>query len=462
MPFRAGGWLTRITLAVATLSAIPARAADKTLYAFNPLPPPGTPATGAYPLGTLLRSPDGALYGSTWLDGPYGSGTIFKLSPPAAGQTDWNLSVVYAFTGGADGDTPNSSLVMDSSGAIYGTTQYGGASLQGGAFKLTPPGPDAPDGTPWQETVIHNFSYSLAFNLSDGAFPNAGLIMDNDGALYGTTDLGGSTADPYGKGFGAVFKLTSLDNAKTNWQETVLYRFTSVADGQNPMSTLTLDAAGALYGTTFYGGTGPCSDSFSNIMGCGTVFKLTPPASGQSVWVKATLHNFVAGADGAVPHGKLLLDAAGTVYGTTYQGGTGTCVDFVYSVIGCGIIYRLTPAAPGSSDWTESIIYTFTGPDGAFPQGGVIMDAAGTLFGTASGGGPMSYGLVGGYGLVFKLAPPTDAQTYWTETVLYNFDLDTSGKLPLGELVRDSAGCLFGVANSGGPNFGGTIFEVVQ
>ena len=450
-------WLPAITLTI--LSMIPATAAEMTLYNFNPLPRAGALLTGAYPLGTLLRDRDGALYGATWLDGQYGSGTIFKLSPPAAGQTKWSISVVYAFTGGLDGDGPNPGLVMDASGAIYGTTEYGGTSLQGVAFKLTPPLPGG--GTQWHETVIHNFTHSLAYNLSDGAFPSGGLIMDHYGTLYGTTDLGGITTDPSGKGFGAVFKLTPLDAGRTQWQETVLYRFTSVADGQNPMSTLTFDAAGALYGTTFYGGTGTCSDWMFNIIGCGTVFKLSPSSPGQATWSKTTLHNFASGVDGAIPHGKLLLDAAGAVYGITYQGGTGACPDWAGNIIGCGIIYKLMPAAQTRAGWTESIIHTFTGLDGAFPQGGVIMDSTGALYGTASGGGPISYGMVGGYGLVFKLTPSSTGLPYWTETVLYNFDVSETGTRPIGELIRDPAGHLFGVTNSGGPDLGGTIFEIV-
>ena len=446
-----------IALVLAALSALPAAAGERTLYGFNPLPPAGALETGAYPLGTLLRDRDGALYGATWLDGAHGSGTIFKLAPPAPGQTDWSVSVVYAFTGGLDGDGPNPGLVMDSRGAIYGTTQYGGSSLQGVAFKLSPP---ASGGTEWRETVLHNFSYSYVYNLSDGAFPSGGLIMDNQGALYGATDLGGSTADLSGNGFGAVFKLTPVDAGRTQFQETVLYRFSSVVDGQSPMSALTLDAAGALYGTTLYGGTGPCSDWLSNIIGCGTVFKVTPPATGNSAWTKTTLYSFVGGADGAVPEGRLLLDTDGAVYGATYQGGPSACVDWAYSTIGCGIIFKLTPAARGGSAWTESIIHTFMGPDGANPQGGVIMDSTGTLFGSASGGGPVSYGMVGGYGIVFKLTPPAMGQQSWTQTVLYSFDVETSGIRPIGELVRDPAGHLFGVTNSGGTNLGGTIFEI--
>ena len=444
---------------LAVASAFPAGAAEKTLYNFNPLPARGEPQTGAYPLGTLLRDANGALYGATWLDGAYGSGTIFKLSPPAAGQTEWILSVIYAFTGGLDGDMPNPILAMDSTGAIYGTTSYGGTALEGVAFKLTPP---APGSTQWRETVIHNFNYNFAYNINDGAHPSGGLIMDRTGALYGATNLGGITTDPGGIGFGTVFKLTPLDATRMNWQETVLYRFTSVRDGQNPMSALTLDASGAIYGTTMYGGAGTCTDWTGHLIGCGSVFRLAPPALGHAAWTKTTLHDFAGGSDGTVPEGKLLLDTAGAVYGMTHQGGTGLCTDMAAKIIGCGTIYKLTPPAYSRTGWTHSVIHTFNGPDGAYPQSGLIMDASGSLFAAASGGGPVSYGMVGGYGLVFKLAPPSSTQRYWTETVLYNFDVETTGTRPIGELVRDSAGRLFGVTNGGGPKLGGTVFEITQ
>ena len=449
-----------ITAILFTLSALPAAAAtETTLYAFNWAPPPGALNPGSGPTGTLLRDASGALYGATSLGGAYYNGTIFKLTPPAAGQTEWQMSVLYDFTGGFDGGSPNPTLVMDSSGAIYGTTQSGGSWLnQGLVFKLTPP---ATGHTQWTETVLHYFYHSYAFGADDGANPSGGLIMDKNGALYGTTDLGGSITDPSGIGLGTVFKLTPVDAGKTTWAETVLYRFNSLADGENPMFTLTMDAAGALYGSTLYGGTGPCVDLFSEPVGCGTVFKLTPPVPGQTTWTKTTIHNFTAGADGNMPEYSLLLDASGALYGTTYEGGTGACTDWFSNLVGCGVVFKLTPPAAGHTAWTESVLHSFTGPDGAYPQGGLIMDGSGALIGTASGGGPISYGVVGGYGLVFKLAPPPPGQQSWTETVIYNFDIRTSGSEPVGELIRDPAGHLFGVTYGGGPTLGGTIYEII-
>ena len=199
-----------------------------------------------------------------------------------------------------------------------------------------------------------------------------------------------------------------------------------------------------------YGGTGACTDYLSNVIGCGTVYKLMPPAPGQAAWAKTTLHSFTRGADGIVPQGRLLLDYYGNVYGTTIEGGTGQCTDSLYNVVGCGVIYRLTPPGLGQTTWTESIPHNFTGPDGAFPQGGLLIDAAGALYGTTSGGGPASNAILGSYGLVFKLSPPTQGGSPWTETILYSFDITTSGDTPVDELTGDPFGNLFGVTNLAG------------
>jgi hypothetical protein len=254
--------------------------------------------------------------------------------------------------------------------------------------------------------------------------------------------------------------LTPLDVEKTQWKETVLYSFQGRADGSNPAFELTRDAAGALYGTTLYGGTGVCIDWFSEDIGCGTVFKLTPPVEGQTTWTKATLHNFSTGQDGTVPEGKLLLDSSGALYGATFQGGTGQCPDSLYYIVGCGVVYKLTPSDSQGTTWTETILQDFAGPEGAHPQGGLIQENTGALVGTTYQGGPMSYGVLGSYGVAYRLVPPAPEENAWTATVLYNFDLSTSGDNPVGELVRDSEGNLFGVAYGGGSKLGGTVFEI--
>ena len=274
-------WLPVIALSALSADTVSAASA-KALYAFNPYPSSGV-STGASPRGTLLRDASGSLYGAASNGGPYYNGTIFRLTPPAWGQTQWTMTVLYNFTGGTDGGSPSPHLVMDESGAIYGTASSGGSWLnQGLVFKLTPP---APGYTQWHYAVLHYFYHSYAYGADDGANPHAGLIMDQSGALYGVTGLGGSTADVYA-GYGTVFRLTPLNAARTAWQEAVLYRFVGGADGKNPWDTLTLDAAGNLYGTTLYGGGGPCYD------GCGTLFRLSPGATSEAPWTKTTLFQF--------------------------------------------------------------------------------------------------------------------------------------------------------------------------
>jgi uncharacterized repeat protein (TIGR03803 family) len=427
---------------------------EATLHEFVIDPPGGSPQqTGFNPDGTLVRDPAGALYGANLLGGIYNDGTLFKLSPPALGQTDWTLSVLHTFTGWTDGNWPSAGLVLDASGALYGTTQFGGANSNGVVFKLSPP---AADTDSWQETVLHDFTYDFAYGDHDGAGPAAGLIMDGSGTLYGTT-AGGGTPDRSGNGFGTVFKLSPPAAGMSQWQETVLYRFAGGSDGRTPISALQIDSAGRLYGSTLYGGKGPCTDWEGFVVGCGTLFVLTPPGTGETSWTKTTLYAFSGGSDGGAPRGQLLRDLSGTLVGTTYQGGTGACTDG-WNVIGCGTVYVLRPPASGQADWTETVIHSFDGSDGAFPQGGVIM-SGGALYGMASGGGQ---GGTGNDGVAFRLTPPGPAQTSWTETVLHNFDISTSGQTPAGELAVDSTGQLFGVAYGGGAGSGGTIFAITR
>jgi uncharacterized protein YceK len=408
---------------------------------------------GCYPSGTLFRAATGALYGTTLVCGAYNGGTVFELKPPAPGQTQWTLAVLYEFRGGDDGYFPNAGLVMDARGALYGTAEFGGRNLNGVVFKLTPP---APGHTAWTQTVLHDFSYNYATGDTDGAKPGGGLLMDATGALYGTTISGGTAYPGPCCGFGTVFKLTPPAAGQTAWQETVLYRFAGGADGQGPSEALTADGTGALYGTTLHGGRGTCPDGWGYVVGCGTVFQLTPPRPGQTAWTKRTLYRLAGGPDGESPQGKLLLDASGALYGTTMYGGRGACSDFG-TASGCGTVFKLTPPAPGQSGWKKSILYSFQGPKGAYPQGGVIADAAGHLYGTASGGGRGVS--LSGDGVVFKLTRPAPGKTVWTPSVLHYFNILTSGQLPVGELVTNPAGQLFGVAYFGG-DLVGTLFQV--
>lgn len=276
------------------------------------------------------------------------------------------------------------------------------------------------------ETVIYSFMGS------DGAFPAAGLIFDSKGALYGTTRNGGVNLNPT---IGTVFKLTPPATG-TQWKEAVLYAFTSSADGRFPEARLTFDASGStLYGTTSEGGSSSSR---------GTVFKLTPPPAGKTLWTKTELYNFQGGSDGANPKAGLIRDSNGALYGTTsgYTSGRGT-------------VFKLTPPATGTL-WKETVLYSFDGTHGADPSGLVFDSAKSALYGTTYTGG------ANGTGTVFKLTPPATG-TLWKETVLYSFLGVVSridGSNPSAGLTFDASGVLYGTTFGGGTGGKGTVFKL--
>ena len=300
------------------------------------------------------------------------------------------------------------------------------------------------EGGGWTETVLHNFGNGTE---AGAAYPAAGLIFDAAGNLYGTSVLGGTYYSSSTEG-GTVFELTPTVGGV--WKETVLHSFGSGTDGNAPVAGVILDAAGNLYGTTEFGGTNLCG--IPQNYGCGTVFKLTPNAVGG--WTETVLHNFGNGTDGWDVIVGLIMDAAGNLYGTTVEGGIPTSNG--------GIVFELTPAADGS--WTETVLHSFGGvPDGEHPFSLVIFDAAGNLYGTTG------YGGIYDWGTGFELTP--NAGGGWTETVLYSFCSQndcTDGSIPLGSLVLDAAGNLYGTTGYGGtprqcdgPVLGcGTVFEL--
>jgi uncharacterized repeat protein (TIGR03803 family) len=258
---------------------------------------------GAYPLAGLIFDLAGNLYGTTAGGGdlgchkPYGCGVVFKLTPNPDGT--WTESVLHSFTG-ADGWEPDAGLIFDATGNLYSTTYVGGAYGQGVVFKLTP----NPDGT-WTESVLYSFTGG-----ADGGYPEAGLIFDAAGDLYGTTAFGGSATCPGGDECGVVFKLAP--NPDGTWTESVLHSFTGGADGANPFAGLIFDAAGNLYCTTVGGGD---STACPSLGGCGVVFKLSSSSSG---WSETVLHTFIG--FGANPYAPVIFDRAGNLYGTTLLG----------------------------------------------------------------------------------------------------------------------------------------------
>lgn len=256
---------------------------------------------GASP-SSLLRDSAGNIYGTAFKGGAHGVGVAFELSPTGGGG--YNYTILYTF-GAHTGDarSPRSELIQDSAGNLFGTTKGGGQYGDGTVFELSPL-----IGSGWTETVLYSF------NGTGGLTPMAGLTMDPAGNLYGTTESGGSFS------LGNVFELSPTQGG--GWTEKELYAFgTTPGDGAEPFATLTLDAAGNLYGTTSYGGGG-----FG-----GTVFEVSPVGGGQ--WTNTTLYSFSSGLNGSTPFAPVILDGAGNLYGTTEFGGGSNA----------GVVFELTP-----------------------------------------------------------------------------------------------------------------------
>jgi uncharacterized repeat protein (TIGR03803 family) len=260
----------------------------------------------------------------------------------------------------------------------------------------------------WTEKVLHSFTGG-----TDGARPTASLTLDANGNLYGTTQAGGT-------GNGVVFKLSPHHG--TTWTETVLHTFTGGLDGQFPSSNVIFDSFGNLYGTTAAGG----SKNF------GVVFQLTPSPTG---WVETVLHNFLGGSDQQSPSGSLTMDRRGRIYGTC--------------TAGVGSVYRLTKNAT-TGKWSYRQLYYFGNGGGEEPLGGLVVDSQFRIFGT-------TYVGCCGFGNVFELV---QSGSKWTLTEIHPF-LGSDGSNPNAGLVQDSAGNLFGTTSFGGDFGAGVVFEMV-
>jgi len=276
-----------------------------------------------------------------------------------------------------------------------------------------------------QETVLHTF------HDTDGNEPIASLVSDGKGNWFGTTFYGGANC------VGTVYELKLT--AKGNWAEKVLHSFNiDGIDGYFTTASLVMDSVGNLYGTTFLGGTADV----------GTVYELSPTKGGG--WTEKVLHSFLNDAsDGGFPRGAVILDGAGNLYGTTTNGGPSDD----------GLVYQLTPNADGT--WSESVLYNFSGPDGAAPFSPLLFDSAGNLYGTTSGGGGSTAQCKFGCGTVFELSKSSNGT--WTESILHNFNIARGdGAFPYGALVFDHSGNLFGTTNGGGTGNNGTVFELLR
>jgi uncharacterized repeat protein (TIGR03803 family) len=379
---------------------------------------------GYQPTGSLTLDRAGNLYGTTTdLGGP---GTVFQLKRLSG---NWVLNTLYTFLQSNDGFMPLGGVVFGPNGTLYGTTYMGGTGSGGGqcqqgcgtVFNLMPPAKACKTAIcGWTETAIYSFQGG-----SDGIDPNAALVFDRAGALYGTTPRGGLAE------VGVVFQLT-LHNGQ--WTESLLHTFTGVGhDGAYPESGMIFDSAGNLYGTTVAGG----------VSGDGTVFQLAP--SGFS-WTTSTVHDFLGGNGGQGPQGELTLDRSGSFYGTTTGGGlddSGTVFELAYS----------------GEIWAFSVLYSVPGGiDNSGPQGQLAMDAAGNLYGATYAGGAYRYGNV------FKLTPTNSG---WKYTSLHDFTDRADGANPLSGVTLDTNGNLYGTTSLGGMQGGncytlgcGVVWEI--
>jgi uncharacterized repeat protein (TIGR03803 family) len=365
------------------------------------------PNDGEAPYGGLIADSDGNLYGTTYLSGEFGYGTVFEV--PANEEE----KVLYSFAGPPnDGSKPVASLVRDAAGNLYGTTEYGGADDVGTAFELSTGG---------VETILHSF-----YNRRDGAYPRSQLLLGAPGELYGTTDAGGLSR-------GTIFQVS------TSAKEHVLYSFGGVSgDGLTPGAGLIRDSAGNMYGTTEGGGA----------FGVGTVFEFGKPGA------ETVLYSFGGSPDGAEPTAGVVRDASGNLYGTTSEGGQATqCPSEVGVFQGCGTVFKLAP------DGQETVLYTFTGAsDGGIPYGGLVLDSKGNLYGTASQGGSSANCNDGatfvGCGVVFEITAAGE------EKVLHSFEGGpTDGEVPYSGLVFGSR-ALYGTTFYGGAEGCGIVYKV--
>lgn len=363
------------------LGTMPAQAATlTTLVNFNF-------ANGGRPGGGLIRDESGTFYGITGSGGPSGFGTVFSLS------NSGTLTTLVAFNETTNGAHPAGSLIRDASGTLYGTTFMGGTFGRGTVFSLSSSG---------------TFTTLLNFNGANGAHPTTSLLRDVSGTLYGVTPGGGAF------GRGTVFSLTNSGSLTT------LVNFDGT-NGAEPHGNLISDGAGTFYGTTVLGG-----------IGRGTVFSLT----GDGTLTTLTDFSQPNGPDGKAPVGGLFRDSAGTLFGTTAQGGP----------FGEGTAFRINKDGTGTT-----LVYFYGGGGGGYPLGPLISDPSGMLYGTTAYGGDL-----GSIGTVFSLSTGGELTTLFR----FKSGLINEGFLPSGSLFRDRAGVLYGTTSAGGTGDYGTVFKL--
>ncbi len=366
---------------------------DRLLHTFSGPPSDGLSASG-------VVSYNGGFYGTTQFGGTNNVGTVFQLTPAPHHPNRWIESVIYNFKGPPDG-ADIGSLIVDSSGILYGTSFMGGSSSAslfqssgcGAIFELAPPGPGKKN---WKESILHSFG-----GAPDGAAPLK-LIWDGD-TIYGTTQYGGtSTQCPYVQGCGTLFTLKK-SGRKGGWSETVVHSFnvggSSKADGSLPSGALVVAKNGTIYGTTQYGGGKGLCNVEKGLIGCGVLYAVTGGRGRSSADVTVVYAFGGAPTDGAQPDSFVANGSRG-FFGVTVGGGSGNCDAYE----GCGTIYELQRPKRGTAPWKERVLHDFVGypTDGEAPGTDVVLDN-GTLYGVTDlgGSGPCPFGC----GILFSLTP---------------------------------------------------------
>ena len=395
--------IKRIAIGFAALAAfaLPAVAATETvLYSF---PDSGT----GYPLGTLTFE-NGSLYGTGAGDQRAGNGQVFKLTNSGG---SWREKTLVTFDG-ANGALPYTGPVRGPGGVFYGTTWTGDAYNGGNVFALHK------SGGKWVEQTI----WAFGGTSGDGTQPECDLVRDKSGNLYGTTYGGGAY------NLGTVFELSKVNGV---WTESLLHSFAGNGDGWEPYAGLLMAGSGTFYGTTRYGGN----------YGNGTVFRLSQSGG---VWKLKIIHSFAGGNDGYEPLGTLIRDKNGSLYGTTYAGGAPDT----------GTVFMLTPSG---GKWTETILHVFNwqNGDGYHPFAGLRWSPSGSMYGTTSHGGDCG---PPGTGTVFEL---TQSSGVWTETILHCFAGNADGSYPQGRVILDKNGALYGTTEIGGTDNLGTVWKII-
>jgi uncharacterized repeat protein (TIGR03803 family) len=344
------------------------------------------------------------------------TGVVFGV--PSLSHAAPTYQVLHAFNSEAAGSNPFGGVLPGSGGKLYGVMDEGGSMGDGLDYVLVPPKGTGKS----REIVLHNFTGG-----ADGAFPFSGFGMNAAGVLFGAVGAKDGSQ-------GTLYSLTPLNKSGTAFSLATLFTF-SGANGDGPEGAPVVGADGALYGVTLFGGSA----------GFGAIYKLSPPAKGQTVWTETVLHSFTAGTDGNNPFDAgVALDKSGALFGTTFLGGT----------FGQGIAFKLTPPAQGGTEWTEAILRSFgNGTDGEGPLSKLVIGEGGTLYGTLSQGGSANLGLV------YSLTPAGHgAFTYQT---LHAFAGGKDGGNPFGDLSRDASGTIFGTAGASSAHTLGTIFSVI-